>query len=170
MRRFAVILVAMTALLGFAQPAAAKTGLPTLSDVGVTLYPVAPHVKPAGWKVDAAQAALIARTDPQVLQLHRAHHPLVYQVLIWPGLEFEVDFWFHHKAMIAQVVTPGGRLGPTYTGALIFGIYARGHYGAVWDNPWVWLPMGLMFLLPLAFLRRRSWWDVADVSSVLAFG
>ncbi|HLJ02202.1 MAG TPA: hypothetical protein VKT31_02115, partial [Solirubrobacteraceae bacterium] len=172
MRRALLILTVVAALLGVAQPAAARTRTrtPTISDVAVTLIPVGPKVIPAGWKVDAGQAFAIARTSPEMLRIHRSHHPLTYQVLLWPGYHYEVEFWFHKNLIAAQVVNPNGRLGPTYTGGLIIGIYARGHYGAIWDKVWVWLPLGLAFLLPLAFMRRRSWWDVADLTAVLSWG
>ncbi len=83
-----------------------------------------------------------------------------------------------------MVLSRTGHIVGTYTGALIEGLYARGHYGADFDAPWTWLPLGLLFLLPLALLRTRSsvpwlerdardgriWLDRLDLAMVLAFG
>ena len=58
------------------------------------------------------------------------------------------------KVIADQIVGRDGGIGPTYTGALILGIYARGHYGGIFDSPLVLVPFTLMFLLPLLLLRR----------------
>ena len=52
----------------------------------------------------------------------------------------------------------------------MLGIYARGHYGQVFDSPWVLVPFTLMFLLPLLLLRRCSWLARLDIGVVLLFG
>jgi hypothetical protein len=174
MRRLVLIAASLLALLALAQPAAAATAPKshgvTISDVGASFYPVAPNVTPPGFTVDGAQALAVAKTDPEMVRIHRAHHPLQYSLLVWPAVHYEIEFSYHGKLIAAQVVTKDGHLGPTYTGGLIIGVYARGHYGAIFDSMWVWLPLGLMFLFPLAFMRRRSWLDVVDLAMVLTFG
>src|SRR5581483_3542940 len=60
--------------------------------------------------------------------------------------------------------------GPTYTGPLILGLYGRGHYGGIFDSPWILGSFTAMFLLPLLLLRRRSWVDRLDLAMVLSFG
>ena len=73
--------------------------------------------------------------------------------------------------MIAdQIIGPRGQIGATYTGPLILGIYARGHYGQIFDSPLVLVPFTLMFLLPLLLLRGRSWFDRFDIAALLTFG
>ena len=38
----------------------------------------------------------------------------------------------------------------------MLGYYARGHYGQIFDNPWVLASFTAMFLLPFLLLRTRS--------------
>jgi hypothetical protein len=102
--------------------------------------------------------------------IHRAHHPLRYTVLVWVRNHYEIYFYFHGKLIADQIVGPAGQLGPTFTGALIAGIYARGHYGDIFDSPWVLGVFTAMFVAPLLLLRRRSWLDRLDLAAVLTFG
>jgi hypothetical protein len=140
-------------------------------DVQVPLFPATnENLVPPGFKIDPAQALAVAKTSPEILAIHRAHHPLGYAVYVWVKWHYEVYFFFHHKLIADQIVTADGKLGQTYTGPLILGVYARGHYGGAFDSPWVLLSFGLMFLLPLARLRRRSWIDVLDLAMLLSFG
>src|SRR5205085_4030559 len=101
---------------------------------------------------------------------HRAHHPLRIGVLVWIPNHYEVYFYFHGKPIADQLVGRDGQVGPTYTGALITGIYARGHYGGVFESPWVLGSFTAMFLLLVLLLRGRSWLDRLDLAAVLAFG
>ena len=170
MRRLILIAASLLALLSIAPPASAHAKAGGVTDVAASFYPVAPDVTPPGFRIDGARALAVAKSAPEMQSIHRTHHPLKYEVLLWPGVHYEIYFWFHNKLIASQVVTKDGRVGPTYQGGLATTLYARGHYGAIFDSPWVWLPLGLMFLLPLAFLRRRSWFDVADLAAVLSFG
>jgi hypothetical protein len=88
---------------------------------------------------------------------------------VWVNSHYEVYFYYHGKLIAAQVVNRDGSLGPTYTGSLILGIWGRGHYGQVFDSPWVVVGFTAMFLLPLLLLRRRSLLDRLDLGVVLAF-
>jgi Glycosyltransferase family 87 len=177
MRRALLILVVCTGVCwpaaaaqasASAQPAAIPAG-PT-TDVNLPLYIVGPGSTPPGFRIDSNQAALVARTSPTMQAIHRAHHPLNLRVWVLLGAHYEVYFSFHGKLVGDVLVARGGRLGPTYTGPLMLGFYARGHYGDVFDSPWVFLPFGLMFLLPIVRLRGGSWLDRLDLGVVLTFG
>jgi hypothetical protein len=101
--------------------------------------------------------------------IHRTHHPLQILPYVWVNSHYEIYFYYHGKVIADQIVHKDGSLGPTYTGSLILGIWARGHYGQVFDSPWVVAPFTAMFLLPLLLLRRRPWLDRIDIAAVLAF-
>jgi hypothetical protein len=125
---------------------------------------------PLGFTVTPRQALAIAKTAPKLDAIHRAHHPLRWSVYVWGVNHYEIYFTFHGKLLADQLVSATGQLGPTYTGSLILGLYARGHYGQIFDSAWVLVPFTLMFLLPLLLLRRASWLDRLDIAVVLAFG
>jgi len=118
-----------------------------------------------------AQALAVAKRSAQLEAIHRTHHPLHFSIFVWLGDHYEIYFTFHQKILADVIVSRSGRLGPTYTGPLILGVYARGGYGgAFFDTPWVLVPFTAMFLLGLAVLRTRSWVDLADLGAVLSFG
>jgi hypothetical protein len=170
MRRAIIALVAVT-LSWVAAPAPAHAAQAPLTDVELPILPAAgPTTQPAGFTIDAQQAALTARTSPTMQAIHRAEHPLQYRVYVWLRSHYEVYFFYKGKPVGDVLVGPHGRRLQTYTGPLMSGFYARAAYSNVFDSPWVYLPFGLAFLLPLAFLRGRSWMDLLDVAAVLAFG
>ena len=84
------------------------------------------HTVPAGFAIDPDQAIAAAKTSRRMQAIHRAHHPLRIAVLVWVRDHYEIYFYFHGKVIADQIVGPEGQLGPTYTGPLITGIYARG--------------------------------------------
>jgi hypothetical protein len=164
-----VVLAGVTASIA-AAPASANQGAPLVTDVGPPIVPVAPSVKPPGFAISAGQALRVAETSPKMLAIHRTEHPLRWGLFVWARQHYEVYFFFHGELVGDVVVGRDGRLGPTYTGALMLGSYARGHYGQLFDSTWVWLGFGLMFLLPLPWLRGLSLISKADIVAVLSFG
>ena len=125
---------------------------------------------PVGFTINPKQAIAIAKTAPKLQAIHRAHHPLNINVYLWVNEHYEIYFFYHGKLIADQIVGPHGKLGPTYTGPLMLGFYARGHYGQIFDNPWVLAGFTAMFLLPLLLLRGRRWWDRLDIAMLLGFG
>src|SRR5579859_5262203 len=111
MRRAVLTAATVLALLASAQPASAQSRQSGISDVAAMFYPVAPNATPPGFTIDGAQALAVAETSPEMQRIHRAHHPLQYSVLAWPGVHYEIEFSFHNKLVAAQVVTIYGRLG-----------------------------------------------------------
>jgi Glycosyltransferase family 87 len=127
-------------------------------------------VTPRGFTIDPSQAVTIAKTSRQLEAIHRHEHPLNINVYLWVRSHYEVYFFYHGKLIADQVVGAHGKLGPTYTGPLMLGYYARGNYGQIFDNPWILAGFTAMFLLPLLLLRTRSWFDRLDIAMLLGFG
>jgi hypothetical protein len=88
----------------------------------------------------------------------------------WVRSHYEVFFYYRGKQIADQIVLDNGAIGPTYTGPLMIASYARGHYGQIFDSPWVLGPFTAMFLLPLLLLRGRRWLDRLDLAMLLSFG
>jgi Glycosyltransferase family 87 len=169
MRRATVLLLSLIAVMCAPASAAAAAGPPP--DVEVPIFQASNyHSIPRGFEIDPARAVAIAESSPKMQAIHRAHHPLRYEVFVWVRNHYEIYFYFHGKQIAAQLVGRKGQLGPTYTGPLIGGLYARGKYGDIFDSPWVLGSFTAMFLLPLLLLRRRSWLDRFDLAAVLLFG
>ena len=174
MRRLLLVFASLTALAFAVAPDAASAATKSAGpppDVAAPLFVITDlKTVPPGFAIDGAQAEAVAKTSPKMQAIHRAHHPLEIQVVLWVRSHYEIEFYFHGKVIADQTVTPIGQLGPLYTGPLIGALYARGHYGDIFDSPWVLASFTLMFLLPIVLLRGRSWWDRLDLAAVLAFG
>lgn len=170
MRRLTLLFVSVVALGCATIPATAAAAAGPPPDVEAPLFQATNwHSIPRGFAIDPARAVAIAKTAPKVQAIHHAHHPLRIVPFVWVHDHYEVYFYFHGKPIADQLVGPDGRLGPTYTGPLMGGLYARGKYGNIFDTPWVLASFTAMFLLPLLLLRR-SWLDRLDLAVVLSFG
>ncbi len=172
MRRLILALLSVTFLACVVAPAAASAAVPAPPpDVAAPIFIDSNWgATPRGFTIDPTQAIAIAKTAPKMEAIHRAHHPLDINVYEWVHSHYEIYFFSHGKLIADQVVGPHGQLGPTYTGPLMLGYYARGHYGQIFDNPWVLASFTAMFLLPLLLLRTRSWFDRLDIAMLLGFG
>jgi Glycosyltransferase family 87 len=171
MRRTFPLVVSLVLLAFVAAPAAAQAAAGPPPDTVPPMFLAGKaNVRPAGFLIDPAQAVAIAKTAPKLLAIHRTHHPLNYVVEVLVRTHYEIDFYYHGKLIADQIVGRAGRLGPTYTGALILGLYARGGYSPIFDTLWVQVAFTLMFLLPLLFLRGRSWLDRFDIAVFVTFG
>ena len=152
-------------------PATASAAAGPPPDVAPPLYVATDGTAfPLGFSITPNQAIAIAKTAKAMQAIHRTHHPLRVVPYVWTLDHYEIYFYYHGKVIADQFVSATGRLGATYTGPLILGAYARGHYGQVFDSPWVLIPFTLMFLLPLLLLRGGRWLDRADLGVVLTFG
>jgi hypothetical protein len=171
MRRLILALLSVTALTSVAFPAAASAAAAPPPDTQVPVFAVSHGSQlPDGFHVTPLPAIAIAKTVPAIRGIHRTHHPLHIAVYDWVRNHYEIYFSFHGKPLADQLVGVDGEVGPTYTGPLILGIYARGHYGGIFDSPWVLASFTAMFLLPLLLLRGRSWLDRFDLAVLLSFG
>ncbi|HET6870066.1 MAG TPA: glycosyltransferase 87 family protein [Solirubrobacteraceae bacterium] len=171
MRRTLLALLSLAVLACAIGPATASaaTGKAPI-DVEPPIYKATNLDKvPFGFTITPRRALAIAETAPKLDAIHRTHHPLRWVVDVWGVNHYEIYFTFHGKLIADQIIGAHGELGPTYTGALMLGIYARGQYGQVFDSPWVLVPFTLMFLLPILLLRRCSWLTRVDIAAVLLF-
>jgi hypothetical protein len=170
MRR-TLLLFSLIAMVCAVAPATASAAAGAPPDVEAPIFHVSNYkTVPRGFAIDAAQAIAVAKRSPKMQAIHRTHHPLRISVFLWVRNHYEVYFYFHGKPIADTLVGPAGELGPTYTGPLMGGLYARGRYGNIFDSPWVLGAFTAMFLLPLLLLRGRSWLDRLDLAAVLAFG
>jgi hypothetical protein len=173
-RYLSVISVVIVASLAGASQASAAGGASGISayaqdSVGMPMYEAIDlSLTPRGFALTPAQAVQIAEHSPTALAIHRTHHPLSYGVWVWVQSHYEVYFAYHGKSVVDVIVGRGGALGPSYTGPLMTAVYARGAYDTLFDAPWVFLPFGLLFLLPL--ITRRPGLGHLDVAMVLSFG
>jgi hypothetical protein len=175
MRRTLLALLSLLTLICAVTPAAASAATPPANRPPTDVQPEIflakqPDQLPRGFTVTPRQALAIAKTAPKLDAIHRTFHPLTFSVYVWGVNHYEIYFAFHGKLVADQLVSATGQLGQTYTGPLMIGIYARGHYGQVFDSPWVLVPFTLMFLLPILLLRRCSWLTRLDLAVVLLFG
>jgi Glycosyltransferase family 87 len=171
MRRSFLLFVSVILVAFAAAPAAASAAAGPPPDTEAPLFP-APSLTqtPPGFSINPAQAIAIAKSAPAMRAIHRAHHPLRIAAYVWVENHYEIYFFFHGKLIADQLVGTHGQLGQTFTGGLILGLYARGHYGGIFDSPWLLGSFTAMFLLPLLLLRRRSWLDRLDIAVLLSFG
>jgi Glycosyltransferase family 87 len=170
MRRLIVALVSLMMLVCVAAPSSASAAGGAPPDVEPPVFHATNGAAiPPGFRIDADQAVAIAKASRELEAIHRTHHPLQILPYVWVRSHYEIYFYYHGKVIADQIVRSDGQLGPTYTGALILGVWARGHYGRIFDSPWVVAPFTAMFLLPLLLLRRRSWLDRFDLGVVLSF-
>jgi hypothetical protein len=123
---------------------------------------VAPEVStPTGvrrFDVDGLQALQLAERAPAVLAIHRREHPLRYAVLLWvganPSPHWAIDFSYRGSLVAEVDVGRHGRVEHVWTGALASYIAGRGHFGGLFDSPWVVLTFSAAFLA-LFFNPRR---------------
>jgi Glycosyltransferase family 87 len=168
MRRLIVAFLFLVALAAVPATASAAAGAPP--DVEPPLFQVKDLTSiPLGFRINPEQAIAIAKTAPRLKAIHRTHHPLRLLVDVWLENHYEIYFYYHDRVIADQIIGRDGQLGATYTGPLILGLYARGHYGGIFDSPWVLGPFTAMFVAPLLLLRRRSWLDRLDLGVVLSF-
>ena len=170
MRRLILALLTLTVLACVA-PATASAAVPPPPDVEAPLFMDQNwSAIPEGFTINPAQAIAIAKTSRKLQSIHRADHPLHINVYVWVRSHYEIYFFHRGKLVADQLVSPNGKLGATYTGPLMLGFYARGHYGQIFDNPWVLASFTAMFLLPVLLLRGRRWLDRLDLAALLGFG
>jgi len=171
MRRLLLVIVSLVVASCAIAPATASAAAGPPPDVAAPLFSVTNlNQVPPGFTISAKRAIAVAKTSPRMQAIHRAHHPLEIDPVLWVRSHYEIEFLYHGKTIADQTVTVNGKLGPLYTGPLIDTLYARGHYGDIFDSPWVLGFFTFMFLLPLALLRRRAWMDRVDLAMLLSFG
>jgi hypothetical protein len=171
MRRLLPVFMSLVVVVCAMTPAAADAAAGPPPDVAAPLFSLTNLSKiPPGFTITPNQAIHIAESSSGMQAIHRAHHPLRIDPVLWVRNHYEIEFFYKGAVIADQTVGPNGQMGPLYTGPLIGALYARGQYGDIFDSPWVWGSFTFMFLLPLLLLRRRGWMDRIDLAMLLSFG
>jgi hypothetical protein len=97
--------------------------------------------------------------------IHRHQHPLTVVPLMFAGQHWNVDFYYQRRLLAEAEVSKTGRATGVFTGPIARAVYARGHFSAVFDSPWVVVPFSLLFLLPFLDLRRL--WRLATLDALV---
>ena len=128
-------------------------------------------VIPRDFTIDPSQAIAIAKTSPKLQAIHRADHPLNINVYEWVEVHYEIYFFYHGKLIADQIVGARGKLGPTYTGPLMLGYYARGGLRADLRQPMGARGVHRDVSAAAAPAARTRWWlDRLDIAMLLGFG
>ncbi len=128
------------------------------------------NLRPIGFSTDAEQAIAIAKATPTMQALHRRDHPLLFQPLLWGLQRWEVQFQYRGTIIANVLISPAGRVLHVYVGGPSTAVYARGHFGGLFDSWWVVLPFGLLFLVPFLDWRRPFRLLHLDALVLLSFG
>jgi hypothetical protein len=171
-RAFMLLLIALGTLVAAAPvQAASSPKIAVQQDVAVPLFPVNDLSQvPPTFFISAGQALAEAKHTPQMQSLHKREHPLRWVVLVMPRSHWEVDFFYKNKPVAGVMIARNGKIGQVFYGPLVLGLYARGHYSPIFNNPLVWVSFGLAFLLGILLVRGLSWLDRLDLAVVLSFG
>ncbi|HEY2770041.1 MAG TPA: glycosyltransferase 87 family protein [Solirubrobacteraceae bacterium] len=160
----AVLLVAPAAAHAATRTPVPETGSPVLSVTSL-------KTQPAGFTSTAGQAVSAAERSPAMQSLHRAKHPLHYEVYFW---RLGAAYWYvtfsYQGNVIAEVnVNPAGRVMAVWTGPQAVAPYGHGDYSPLFDHWWVMWPLAAAFLL--VFFDPRRLWRLAhlDALVVLSF-
>lgn len=177
MKRTTTLLCALVALMvSLFVPAAAGANALSRAPIagGGLALPLQPPPSlsfvPPGFTTDARQAVAAAKATPRMQALHATHHPLMINVQIWAGSRWEVDFYYRGSLLSEVDVSPSGHATATWVGPLAIDYAARGHFGQLFDSPWVVLPFALLFLLPFLDWRRPLRLAHLDLLAMLSFG
>lgn len=119
------------------------------------------------FSVDARQALLAAEHTSQMQALHHREHPLNYTVDLWSGNVPDWQVYFaYHGTWVAEVdVSRSGRVTAVWTGPLAIATLGRGHFGGLFDSPWVVLTFAALFLV--LFLNPRRLRRMAHLDALL---
>ena len=119
---------------------------------------------------DADTALAASEATSQMQALHRQKHPLQYQVDLWSGQAAHYEVFFAYRGTtVAEVdVSPDGRATKVWTGPLAVATQGRGHFGGVFDSPWVIITFSVLFLVPFLDPRRLRRMTHVDALLLLA--
>jgi Glycosyltransferase family 87 len=124
---------------------------------------------PPGFTSTGGQAVAAAEANPTMQALHRHMHPLYVKPLVWSGALWSVEFAYGPRIVAEVDETPNGHVTKVWTGPVAAAVWARGHYGGIFDSPWIIVPFALMFLVPFLDLRRLVRLRHLDALVLLSF-
>lgn len=171
-RRSSSALALAIALAVVALPTAAEGAVPAKMDsLNPPLSaPLSQTTPPVGFTTSARQAVAIADRTKAAQALARKHPEVRGSALIWLGQAWEVDYWRGEHDYLEVDVTPDGRVAKVWSGVKAQQYVARGHFGGLFDSPWVFVPFALLFLAPFIDPRRPFRLLHLDLLVMLSFG
>jgi hypothetical protein len=131
----------------------AKSAFPTLTSISTEQdHP------PKGFRLTPLQAIAIAQRAPKISDELRRHPHLTSGAYTESGGRWQIS-WFRGSKEMAQAIVDDrfGAVTESWTGYQVAWRMARGYPGAFgrkFNATYVWLPLGLLFLLPFIDPRR----------------
>jgi hypothetical protein len=164
------LIVALPGVALASSPATMPPAADLSTGVGLPIKaPPSATKPPPGFSSTARQAVKAAEVNRTMLALHAREHPLSFQVWVWDGDQWFVDFAYLGKRVAEVVVSPAGRVMSVWTGPLATAVYARGDFATLFGSPWVLVPFSVLFLIPFLDLRRRRRMLHLDAFMLLSF-
>jgi len=165
------LLVAAGMLLLASGTASAAITSQSMDPVGPPLtVPASGTVPPPGFTTTARQAVQIGLGTKAVRKVHVQHPNLVAYAYIWAGKRWEVDFGVGKKDVAEVDVSADGRVLHVWTGVQVDSYQARGHFDPLFDSPWLFIPLCVLFVLPFVDRRRPFRLLHLDLLVLLSFG
>jgi hypothetical protein len=149
--------VLIAVCLCLAGAGSASAGLPPahIDSVGLPLtVPASQTTPPPGFTTTARDAVRIAFATKKVRELRGKHPNLNGHAYIWAGRQWEVDLGVNGKDLAEVDVSASGKVLHVWTGVQADAYFARGHFGRLFDSPWVFIPFCVLFVLPFVDPRR----------------
>jgi hypothetical protein len=132
--------------------------------------PASQTVPPPGFKTTARQALHLAMAQPKVRAALRGATGVLSAANVWQGWRWEVDFDKGDRRYASVDIGPDGRILKVWTGVDASSYMARGGFNDVFPRVWIWLPFGLLFLIPFVDPRRLRRLIHLDLLALLSFG
>lgn len=180
MRKLRTTLLAALLLLLFACQAAAETTPPRgPTDPNAISAPATLDGFPEGHRLNGLKARAIAKREPRI-QAALAKYPKAKPEVYLKGQTRWQVGWFTpgtgtDRKEIAQVLIDdaSGKVTEAWTGPYVAWTMARGYPGAFGrkiNDPWIWVPMTILFIAP--FLTPRRPWRLfhLDLFVLAGFG
>jgi hypothetical protein len=168
MRRLALLglLLGLAVLVLPAAPASATSGAlaADLAD------PPGLDVTPPGFTTTQREVQATVRSLPQVRKLMRAHPEARQGTLILNGRTWDVSLMSGTQNWADVLLTSDGRVEHIYTGVAANSFLARGHFNDTFDQPWLWLAFGVLFVVPFVDPRRLRRLLHLDLAVLASFG
>jgi hypothetical protein len=166
-KRLALAIVSMVVAFTSATPALADDA------VGASYVAPSPTLLLPGEKVTPRDAVGISARQPVIVKLRRAHRGVKPYVFFYRTRQWSV-IWSDHngKHDLAEVDIDAvhGKVAAIWTGPQTDDPLARGHFGHMFDSPFVWIPLSLLFIAPFFDFRRPLRLLHFDLLALLAFG
>ena len=154
-RRLSIGIALALAIACALVPAAAHAAATKMDPLNpLVSAPASQTVPPKGFTVNAIQAKGIASRLEVARKLGRRHRDMRVKAWVWDHQAWAVDFYRGGKTYLEVFETPTGHVAISYTGIKAQYIQARMRFAGLFDSPWVFIPFGLMFLLPFVDPRR----------------